>query len=311
MWLFIYQSLGIRSSRVSNQVATGENVRCILFMIAAMAGFAIEDAVIKQLSYFMPVSQVLMLIGCGGVLTFGVTAMLTQVNLFAPEVTKPWFVVRTVSELASAIFFVIAIVYASLSVSSAILQATPLAVSLAAALFLKQHVSVRQWILITIGFFGVLCVIQPGLDGFKPAALFAIVGVMFLALRDAITRSISVSIPAVVVSFWAFFALLMAGVVTIPFFADFSSVTLQHLGLLVVSTLAGTGAYFCVVMATRGGDVAVVAPFRYTRLLFALGLAVIFFDEEVNAMMVLGSSLIIGSGIVMIVSSGSRRKQIN
>lgn len=94
MWLFIYQSLGIRSSRVSNQVATGENVRCILFMIAAMAGFAIEDAVIKQLSYSMPVSQVLMLIGCGGVLTFGVTAMLTQVNLFAPEVTKPWFVLE-------------------------------------------------------------------------------------------------------------------------------------------------------------------------------------------------------------------------
>ena len=101
----------------------------------------------------------------------------------------------------------------------------------------------------------------------------------------------------------------MAGVVTIPFFANFSPLTLEHLSLLVVSTLAGTGAYFCVVMATRGGDVAVVAPFRYTRLLFALGLAVIFFDEEVNAMMVLGSSLIIGSGIFMILSSGSSRKQ--
>jgi drug/metabolite transporter (DMT)-like permease len=296
---------------VSNQADTSENFRCILFMIAAMAGFAIEDAVIKQLSYAMPVSQVLMLIGCGGVLTFGVTAMLTHVRLFAAEVLKPWFVIRTVSELASAIFFVIAIVYASLSASSAILQATPLAVSLAAALFLKQHVSGRQWILIAIGFVGVLCVIQPGLDGFKPAALFAIVGVMFLALRDAITRSISVSIPAVAVSFWAFFALLMAGVVTIPFFADFTPVTLEHLGLLVVSTAAGTGAYFCIVMATRGGDVAVVAPFRYTRLLFALGLAVIFFDEDVNVMMILGSSLIIGSGIVMIVSSGSRRKQIH
>ena len=280
-------------------------------MTAAMAGFAIEDAVIKQLSYSMPVSQVLMLIGCGGVLTFGVITMLTHLRLFAPEVTNPWFVVRTVSELTSAIFFVIAIVYASLSVSSAILQATPLAVSLAAALFLKQPVSGRQWTLIAVGFFGVLMVMQPGLDGFKPAAVFAIVGVIFLALRDAITRFISVSIPAVVVSFWAFFALLMAGVITIPFFGDFAPVTLDQLRLLVVSTLAGAGAYFCIVMATRRGDVAVVAPFRYTRLLFALGLAVIFFDEEVNAMMVLGSSLIIGSGIVMIVSSGSGRKRID
>ena len=52
-----------------------------------------------------------------------------------------------------------------------------------------------------IGFVGVLCVIQPGLAGFKPAALFAVLGVIFLALRDAITRSISVSIPAIAVSF--------------------------------------------------------------------------------------------------------------
>ncbi len=72
-----------------------------------------------------------------------------------------------------------------------------------------------------IGFIGVLLVFNQGLDGFKVAALFAIIGVMFLALRDAITRSISVSIPPVVISFWAFSALLMAGVVTIPIFADF------------------------------------------------------------------------------------------
>jgi drug/metabolite transporter (DMT)-like permease len=110
------------------------------------------------------------------------------------------------------------------------------------------------------------------------------------------------------VSFWAIFALLMAGVVTIPFFGAFGGITVEHIGLLVISTLCGTGAYFCVVMATRGGDVAVVAPFRYTRLIFALGLAVVFFDEEVNAMMLIGSTLIIGSGIVMLASGGSVRK---
>ena len=276
-------------------------------MVIAMAGFAIEDAVIKQLSATMPISQVLMLIGAGGLLVFGMLSRFTRVSLVTAQVRKPWFIIRTLAELASAIFFVIAIVYASLSASSAILQATPLAVSLAAAVFLKQHVSVRQWVLIGMGFLGVLCVIQPGLEGFKPAALSAVIGVVFLALRDAITRSISATVPALSVSFWAFFALLMAGVVTIPFFGAFGGITVEHIGLLVISTLCGTGAYFCVVMATRGGDVAVVAPFRYTRLIFALGLAVVFFDEEVNAMMLIGSTLIIGSGIVMLASGGSVR----
>ncbi len=277
-------------------------------MVIAMAGFAVEDAVIKQLSYTMPISQVLLFIGIGGLLMFGMAALKTDAPLLTDEMVKGWFIIRTMSELASAICFVIAIVYASLSISSAILQATPLAVSLAAALFLKQRVSLGQWLLIGIGFVGVLCVIQPGLDGFKPAALSAVLGVMFLALRDSITRSISVSIPAVSVSFWAFFALFSAGIFTIPFFGKFGVITTGDIGLLVISALAGSGAYFCIVMATRGGDVAVVAPFRYTRLLFALGLAVAFFDEQIDPMMIVGSSLIIGSGIVMFLSGGTVRQ---
>lgn len=293
---------------MSKQATSEENIRCIAFMVIAMAGFAVEDAVIKQLSYTMPISQVLILIGIGGLLMFGMTALKTGVRLVTDEVVKPWFIIRTISELASAICFVIAIVYASLSISSVILQATPLAVSLAAALFLKQDISVRQWLLISIGFVGVLCVIQPGLDGFKPAALSAVLGVVFLALRDAITRSISVSISAVSVSFWAFFALLSAGVVTIPFFGKFGVITSHDIGLLAISAVAGSGAYFCIVMATRDGDVAVVAPFRYTRLLFALGLAVTFFDEQINPMMLVGSCLIIGSGMIMFVSGGTVRQ---
>ena len=292
---------------MSKRATPEENIRCIAFMVVAMAGFAVEDAVIKQLSYTMPISQVLILIGIGGLLMFGMTALKGGVRLVTDEMVKPWFIIRTMSELASAICFVIAIVYASLSISSAILQATPLAVSLAAALFLKQHVSVRQWFLIGIGFVGVLCVIQPGLDGFKPAALAALLGVIFLALRDSLTRSISVSIPAVSVSFWAFFALFSAGIFTIPFFGKFGVITSSDIGLLAISAVAGSGAYLCIVMATRGGDVAVVAPFRYTRLLFALGLAVAFFDEQINPMMIAGCSLIIGSGIIMFVSGGTVR----
>ena len=293
---------------MSKKTTSEENIRCIAFMVVAMAGFAVEDAVIKKLSHTMPISQVLILIGIGGLLVFGMTALKTRVRLVTDEMVKPWFIIRTMSELASAICFVIAIVYASLSISSAILQATPLAVSLAAALFLKQHVSLGQWLLIGIGFVGVLCVIQPGLDGFKPAALSAVLGVMFLALRDSITRSISLSIHAVSVSFWAFFALFSAGIFTIPFFGKFGVITFGDIGLLAISALAGSGAYFCIVMATRGGDVAVVAPFRYTRLLFALGLAVAFFDEQINPMMIVGSSLIIGSGIIMFVSGGTVRQ---
>ena len=277
-----------------------ENLRCIAFMILAMAGFAIEDAVIKKLSLTMPVSQILLLMGFTGIVAFGLLAKIRKVQLLASEVYNPWFIARTLSELAAAIFFVTAIVYASLSISSAILQATPLIVTLAGAVFLKQRVSIGQWCFILIGFLGVLLVIQPGRDGFQPAAIFAMIAVFFLALRDTITRVISVSIPAVTISFWAFFALFLAGILTIPLFSVFVPVTSDDLLLLLVAAAAGTGAYLSVVLATRAGDVATVAPFRYTRLIFALGLAIFIFDETVNLLMLAGSATIIGSGIFML-----------
>ena len=281
-----------------------ENLRCIAFMILAMAGFAIEDAVIKKLSLTMPVSQVLLLMGFAGIAAFGLLAKMRKVQLLASEVYNWWFIARTLSELAAAIFFVTSIVYASLSISSAILQATPLIVTLAGAMFLKQSVSMSQWCFILIGFLGVLLVIQPGRDGFQPAAIFAMIAVFFLALRDTITRVISVSIPAVTISFWAFFALLLAGILTIPLFSVFIPVTSSDLLLLLVAAAAGTGAYLSVVLATRAGDVATVAPFRYTRLIFALGLAIFIFDETVNALMLTGSAIIICSGIFMLTLEG-------
>lgn len=269
-------------------------------MIIAMAGFAIEDAVIKQLSLDMPISQVLMMIGAGGLTVFSLLSMALRHNPFQPVVLKPWFLIRTGCELLSAILFVCAIVYASLSASSAILQATPVAVALGGLLFLKQAVSLRQWIIIGLGFLGVVLVIQPGTDGFAPATLWAVLGVVFLATRDLVTRWLSVSVAPLTVSFWAFFALWLAGAVTVPLFGEFVAIQSHHWALWGLSSLAGAGAYWSVVLATRGGDVAVVAPFRYSRLVFALVLAVVFFDETLSIPMLVGSALIVGSGLLTI-----------
>ena len=125
--------------------------------------------------------------------------------------------------------------------------------------------------------------------------------VFFLAVRDTITRLLSVSIPAITLSFWAFFASLLAGIATIPFFPPFQTPSPQNILLVATSIITGSVAYYCIVLATRTGEISVVAPFRYTRLLFALILSVMFFNEPVNELMLLGSALIIVSGVMMLV----------
>ena len=143
-------------------------------------------------------------------------------------------------------------------------------------------------------------VTQPGLEGFKPATLFAVAAVFFLAIRDIITRSISDSIPVVTISFWAFFASLFAGIITVPFFDSFQAPSSTDVLLLTTSVCTASLAYCAVVLATRSGEISVVAPFRYTRLLFALGLSVVFFNESINSFMIFGSALIAISGVMML-----------
>ena len=168
------------------------------------------------------------------------------------------------------------------------------------AFILKQQVSGLSWALVLTGFIGVLMVTQPGLEGFKPATLFAVAAVFFLAIRDIITRSISDSIPVITISFWAFFASLSAGLITVPFFEPFQVPSSKDVLLVTASVCTASFAYCAVVLATRAGEISVVAPFRYTRLLFALGLSVVFFDENINALMLLGSVLIAASGVMML-----------
>ena len=65
-------------------------------------------------------------------------------------------------------------------------------------------------------------------------------------------------------------------------------------GLAVV---LGGLAYAAIVIATRSGDIAAIAPFRYSRLLFAMLIAVIFLGERPDALTLTGAGLIVASGI--------------
>ena len=65
----------------------------------------------------------------------------------------------------------------------------------------------------------------------------------------------------------------------------------------------GVAAYNALTIAMRTGDVSVVSPFRYSRLLFALLLDVFVFSEKLDVMTLLGSLLIVLSGDYTLIQS--------
>lgn len=277
------------------------NLRGILLLTAAMAAFAVEDSFIKHLTLTLPRWQIFLWLGGASALVFGGLARLQGVNVFARRYRTRVIFWRTLADTLAASAFITALWLVPLSTVAAVFQATPLAITLGAALFMGEQVGWRRWAAILTGFLGVLIIIRPGLEGFNPAALFVLVAVGGIAARDLLTRLVPANTSSMVVSFYGATSFVLA--VPLLMLAGEPAVALSRTtGLyLAIGVFFGIIGYYMIVVAMRLGEASAIMPFRYTRLLFSIVLGYIVFDESPDALTYLGAVLIIASGLYTVL----------
>lgn len=266
-------------------------------MVVSMVLFAFEDMFIKLLAAELPYAQVLALIGLLGFLAFGAMLKLKGGRLFTRDLARPIVLFRGLMEAVGSIGIVVALALTELSSTSAIMQALPLAIVLGAALFLGEPVGWRRWSAIIVGFLGVLLVIRPGLAGFQPVSLMALMAVVGLAARDIATRRVPAHIRSDQLAASAFFAILIAAVLMgLVLGQEFVLPSLRQWLLFLACIIVGVGGYALLVSATRLGEASALAPYRYARLVFALILAFLVFGERPDAPTLTGAAIIVASG---------------
>ena len=266
-------------------------------MMMSMACFAVEDTFVKLLSARLPATQILFSIGFGGALITLVLAIVLNVNLADKILLNKHVISRTIADLFGALSFTSAMVLIPMSLLASILQATPLFVTLGAAILLGEKVGWRRWSAIFIGFLGVIIILQPGYGSFQLASLLGLAAVLCLALRDVVTRDMATEIPTLTVTFYACLAMGSAGFIAYPFFGPPIMPTTYEAIILICAVIIGLTGYFLLVLATRKGDVSVIAPFRYSRLLFSLSLASLILGEKLTLPILFGGLLVVSSGI--------------
>lgn len=274
------------------------NLHGSLWMIAAMAFFAVEDALIKTAAQSLPIGQVLILFGLGGVAVFVGLARANGQAILTRDVLAPAMRIRVLFEVTGRLFYTIAISLVPLSAATVILQATPLVVVAGAALVFGERVGWRRWTAILIGLLGVVIIVKPGTDSFSLLSLLAVIGMIGFAGRDLASRAAPAGLGTMVLGVYGFLAVVIAGVL----FALWQGAAFVVPGpvaalCLTGAVLAGVAAYAFLMKAMRTGEVSAVTPFRYTRLLFGIALGVIVFGEALTPTMLLGSGLIVLSGL--------------
>lgn len=272
-------------------------VRAILLMILAMALLAFSDVFIKLSSRALSPGHVMFFLSAGGTLCFMLIARWQGAKLLCRDALHPWVLARTGLEVIGGIGLVMSIGVIPLSLFAAIMQMAPLVVTLGAAVLLKEPVGLRRWLAILAGIIGMMLVIRPGAEGFQPAALFAVMGVCGLGLRDLITRLAPAHIPSISLAAWGFSATIPVGLGLVLLFDSpppMTMTTAWHMGAGVVVTALG---YYAVTQAMRMAPAAIVSPFRYTRLVFSMSLGVLIFGERPDAMTLLGAAIILCAGL--------------
>lgn len=286
-----------------NDIATDSKANRLgsLWMVGSMAAFAIEDAFVKAISQTLPVGQILILFGLGGSLIFACLAVLTGTRLWTPDILSKPMCIRVIFEIVGRLFYVLAISLSALSAATVILQATPLIVVAGAALIFGERVGWRRWAAILMGLAGVIVIVQPGGESFSVLSILAVMGMIGFAGRDLASRAAPKSLGALVLGFYGFLSVVIAGLLiaiwqATPFVVPASRTS----ALMVAAILAGVVAYGCLMKAMRTGEVSAVTPFRYTRLVFGVAIGVVIFREQLDLPMAVGCAMIVLSGLFIV-----------
>jgi len=260
-------------------------------MVLSMATFATADCFIKLCSAFLPGSQVLTFLGIGGTLVFALISVTKGIPLYSKRIVHPAVLARGVSEIVATCGFLMALTLLDFSVASSILQVAPLIVTLGAAILLRESVSWRRWSAVIAGLIGVLIILNPTgtdsnlLQANPTGAILALIGV------------IPKDVPNLQAATWGFAVVIVAGGMLSlfgePWAVPSFTALLYVIGLVAFASIG----YFAVTAAMRIGDVSAVAPFRYSRIVFAFILSVAIFGETLTPRILLGASIIVAAGL--------------
>ena len=274
-----------------------DNLLGAALMTCCVLAYVLNDAVMKLLFVDVDFFQAIFLRGLVSLPPLLILALMTK-TLLQKYSTKNQrlMIIRILAEIGTTVTFLTALKHMPLANVTAILQSLPLAITMAAAIFLGEPVGWRRWSAICVGFTGVLIIIRPGLAGFNSYSLLALAAVILLTVREISTRQLDNEVPTVTVALsttlgiTAFAALMLIG-------TEWAEINFVSWSLIIAAAVAVTVATLLSVLAMRTGDIGFVSPFRYISLIGAVGLGILLFGEWPDGATLLGAAIIAFAGI--------------
>ncbi len=267
----------------------------IAFLVLSVACFAVLDTAVKYVGAFVPV-----LVAVWFRYVFqavAVTAFMLPVRgRHLLRTAHPRFqLLRGALLLTVSALSFVALQFMPVGEFTAFVMTTPLVVTLLAALFLKERVSLLRWALVSGGFLGALLVVQPGGASFGWATLLPLAMVCTYAWFQILTSQLARTEDPMTMHFYTGWvgALIATAVLPLVWLAMPDAATFA---LLCLIGLMGTVGHFLLILAFARAPASTLTPYLYTQIGFAMLCGWLVFDHVPGALELAGIALIVVCG---------------
>ncbi len=270
-------------------------------MILCMFFFSISDALIKHVLLIYKditiLGEVIFIRGVISTLILGLYLFFKKKLTLDVMISKPLHGRGAVESLA-AVFFFLGLMYLPFGELYSLLNLAPILITASGAFILGEKVGWRRWTAVILGFVGVLIVVNPSDLNFGFAFLYPLISAVFITQRDTITRKYLKNFDSLQVVFIT--SLSVTIFFSFGMILNYQPINLEIFIYIFLSAIFVTIGYYFSVLTIKTANISTTSPFRYTIIIFGIVLGYFIFKETPSINMIIGSLLIIGSGIFII-----------
>ena len=215
------------------------------------------------------------------------------------QMLRPAFLVCSISSLF------IGLTYLPIAEATAIGFVAPLFITALSVPILKEQVDLHRWGAVVVGLVGVVVIIRPGGDLWQLASAMPLLGALFFALFQIMTRLLAATERTHTTLFYTGLGGLAWSSLIVPFVWTTPSVT--HILVFLATGTMGAMAHLCMITAFDNAEASFLAPYNYTKLIWVAALGYLVFNDIPSLDMWLGAIIIVSAGFYVLY----REKNVN
>ena len=272
-----------------------------------MSMITTNDAIVKHITQVFNVGQIMFLRGAAVCFIFGSIMLWRRQPVFNRQSLHRWNLLRALFELGATLSFLTGLSLLPIAVASTLGFASPIFLALLAAVLLKENVGLDRWLVILVGFGGVMLITNPFSESASWAVVFPIICAFFVALRDIAIRFVPNELPSSQVAFTNAWVVMLGGGIFLTFqgwgTADWS----WYLWFFALAGAIYCG-YLFLIIGSRLGELSFVSPFKYVSIIIAIIYGYLIWGDRPSLTMLSGAAVIVISGIILLSTEKRRNR---